>query len=349
LKNKGDESMAVQKKIDLPTIKTMEKLNKSYLKDALQEISLEYNEHAALLQKDIKKNKELKLKLKTKVKDLTVKNKKLKTQLESKQTKTLKDRMKKSNANLKAETALLTQCDTLTSLLAAELSSLNSAKKKHKALCSSINEFHKNYTVAAVVKSNKPVKSTTTQKTAATQTPPNVKQEAKQPQQNLFTSPNVNLESGQQAPSFTVKNDKNEDISLDDCSGKNVILYFYPKDDTPGCTQEAIDFEALSEQFSASNTVVIGVSRDSVESHLKFKQKHNFNFTLLADTQESLCQNYGVIKEKNRYGKMVMGIERSTFFIDSNGTIKHIWRNVRVADHAKSVLDRVNESNLVAA
>ncbi|WP_415036695.1 peroxiredoxin [Azonexus sp.] len=123
--------------------------------------------------------------------------------------------------------------------------------------------------------------------------------------------------------------------------GKTVVIYFYPKDSTPGCTTEGRDFSALFSAFSAANTVILGVSRDSLRAHENFKCKQEFPFELGSDADETLCQQFGVIKEKMMYGKLCRGIERSTFVIDKNGVLRREWRAVKVAGHAQEVLDFV--------
>lgn len=130
-------------------------------------------------------------------------------------------------------------------------------------------------------------------------------------------------------------------FKLSDYAGKIVVLYFYPKDDTPGCTTEGLDFAALHDKFVAANAVIAGVSRDSVKSHDKFCTKHGFPFALLSDEDEALCTQFDVIKMKNMYGKQVRGIERSTFVIGADGKLAHEWRGVKVAGHAQAVLDFV--------
>ncbi|HHM06277.1 MAG TPA: peroxiredoxin [Gammaproteobacteria bacterium] len=146
---------------------------------------------------------------------------------------------------------------------------------------------------------------------------------------------------GQAVPDFTVPATGDRDVTLSELKGKNVVLYFYPKDSTPGCTREGQDFRALHEQFKRANTMVFGVSRDSLKSHENFKAKQDFPFELLSDTEETLCQMFDVIKMKNMYGKQVRGIERSTFLIDAEGVLRQEWRKVKVDGHAQSVLDAV--------
>ncbi len=134
-------------------------------------------------------------------------------------------------------------------------------------------------------------------------------------------------------------------IHLKSLRGKNVVIYFYPKDATPGCTTEGQDFRDLHSRFKRANTVIFGVSKDPMPSHERFKEKQKFPFELISDENEKLCQAFDVIKEKNMYGKKYMGIERSTFLIDSNGKLAEEWRKLRVKGHAEAVLDAVKTLN----
>ena len=143
------------------------------------------------------------------------------------------------------------------------------------------------------------------------------------------------------APDFRAEATNDQLISLNDYSGKNIVLYFYPRDNTPGCTQESQDFTSLYQQFTENNTVILGISRDKIKSHHNFKKKYEMPFDLIADPNEEVCEKYAVMKQKNMYGKKVRGIERSTFLIDSAGKIVHIWRNVKVPGHVQEVLGTV--------
>jgi len=140
---------------------------------------------------------------------------------------------------------------------------------------------------------------------------------------------------------FTADATGGKKVRLKDLRGKNVIVYFYPKDSTPGCTTEGRDFSALHNKFKRANTVIFGVSRDSIASHEKFKEKQGFAFDLLSDPDEKLCQQFDVIHEKSLYGRKFMGIVRSTFLIDANGKLRQEWRKVKVAGHADEVLEAV--------
>ena len=146
------------------------------------------------------------------------------------------------------------------------------------------------------------------------------------------------LEVGDKAPDFALATNGGGSARLKDLKGKAVVLYFYPKDDTSGCTAEAIAFSALQAQFAAANAVVIGVSPDAGASHDKFKKKHNLAVALGADPDRSAIEAYGVWKEKSMYGKKYMGVERSTFLIDRDGRIARIWRKVKVPGHAEEAL-----------
>lgn len=132
-------------------------------------------------------------------------------------------------------------------------------------------------------------------------------------------------------------------IDIKSLRGKNIVIYFYPKDSTPGCTTEGQDFAANHAKFKRQNTVILGVSRDSIKSHEKFREKYNFPFDLLSDEDEKACGIFDVIKEKNMYGKKYMGIERSTFLIDEKGKLRQEWRKVKVKEHVAEVLAAVKD------
>ena len=144
---------------------------------------------------------------------------------------------------------------------------------------------------------------------------------------------------------FTLPTNGGGTFTLSAQLGKTVVLYFYPKDNTPGCTTEGQDFAALHADFEKANAVVVGVSRDSVKSHDNFCAKFGFPFALISDADEALCTQFEVIKMKNMYGKQVRGIERSTFIIDNAGKLAQAWRGVKVAGHAAAVLNAVHEIN----
>ncbi|GAB4393071.1 MAG: hypothetical protein Tsb005_09780 [Gammaproteobacteria bacterium] len=140
------------------------------------------------------------------------------------------------------------------------------------------------------------------------------------------------------APDFKVLNDQEQTVSLKDYRGKKLVLYFYPKDNTSGCTTEACEFQAQLAKFRRAGVEVVGVSKDPVKSHIKFKEKYDLKFPLLADVDTTLCQSYGVLVEKSMYGKKYLGIERSTFLIDEKGKIRQVWRKVKVDGHVEEVL-----------
>ena len=138
---------------------------------------------------------------------------------------------------------------------------------------------------------------------------------------------------------FTAEATSNQTVRLKELRGKNVVIYFYPKDSTPGCTTEGRDFSALHARFKRANTVIFGVSRDSLASHEKFKEKQGFKFDLISDPDEKLCRKFDVIHEKSLYGRKFMGVVRSTFLIDADGKLRQEWRKVKVAGHAEEVLE----------
>lgn len=146
---------------------------------------------------------------------------------------------------------------------------------------------------------------------------------------------------GKKIPNFTSPATGEQSISLSDLNGKKVVIYFYPKDNTPGCTTEGQNFRDAYAKFKRAKTVILGVSRDTVKTHENFKAKHEFPFDLLSDKDETLCKLFDVIKEKKLYGKTHMGIERSTFLIDEKGTLMQEWRKVKVAGHVDEVLEAV--------
>lgn len=146
---------------------------------------------------------------------------------------------------------------------------------------------------------------------------------------------------GKKVPQFSAPATGEQTIKLSDLKGKNIVIYFYPKDSTPGCTLEGQDFRDNIRKFSSRNTVILGVSRDKLSSHEKFKTTQKFPFELLSDEEEKLCKLFDVIKEKNMYGKKVIGIERSTFLIDDKGVLRNEWRKVKVQGHVNEVLEAV--------
>ncbi|MBT0956434.1 peroxiredoxin [Alphaproteobacteria bacterium KMM 3653] len=148
-------------------------------------------------------------------------------------------------------------------------------------------------------------------------------------------------EPGAMAPDFTLPRDGGEEVTLSALRPKAVVLYFYPRDDTPGCTKEAIGFTEAAAEFEAAGAVVLGVSKDTVAKHEKFRDKHDLGVALLSDAEGTVCEDYGTWVEKNMYGRKSMGIERATFLIAGDGTISRIWRKVKVAGHVEDVLEAV--------
>ena len=150
------------------------------------------------------------------------------------------------------------------------------------------------------------------------------------------------LEINHVVPNFSLPGTSETNFSLNNFLGKLVILYFYPRDSTPGCTNEGIDFTNLYQDFKNKNVEIFGISRDNIKSHEKFKEKYNFPFELLSDSEEIACELFDVIKMKNMYGKQVQGIERSTFLIDTQGKLINEWRGLKVPGHAEEVLNSIS-------
>ena len=155
-----------------------------------------------------------------------------------------------------------------------------------------------------------------------------------------FTEVRLSVTIGQPVPDFSAASTDGE-FSLSAQRGRKLVLYFYPKDNTPGCTNESIDFRDRSQQFDEAGATIVGVSRDSLKSHDGFRARHALPFALISDPDETLCELFGVMKLKNMYGRQVRGIERSTFLIDADGKLAHAWRGVRVPGHADEVLQQV--------
>lgn len=151
------------------------------------------------------------------------------------------------------------------------------------------------------------------------------------------------LEVGELAPAFKLTSDSGEKVDLSDLKGTPVVLYFYPRDDTPGCTKEACNFRDAQPQLTAGGAKLFGVSPDSIESHVKFRDKYQLNFPLLADPDHAVAEQYGAWREKNLYGKKSMGIQRSTFLIDAEGKIARVWKRVKVEGHDQQVHEALQE------
>lgn len=157
------------------------------------------------------------------------------------------------------------------------------------------------------------------------------------------------LKTGDKAPEFNLPSTRNKTVSLKDYAGKPVVLYFYPKDDTPGCTTESCDFRDNIARFNGIGAAVIGISRDSVASHEKFAKKFSLSFPLISDAEGTMCQDYGTWVEKSMYGRKYMGIDRSTFLIDGAGNIAALWRKVKVGGHVDDVIEAVEALGKQAA
>lgn len=149
------------------------------------------------------------------------------------------------------------------------------------------------------------------------------------------------VDVGEKAPEFSMATDGGGTVSLTGLKGRKVVLYFYPKDDTPGCTKEACAFRDAMPDFSGIDAEIVGVSKDPVAKHDKFKAKYDLPFTLASDEESDVCEKFGVWVEKNMYGRKYMGIERATFLIDGEGVVRNVWRKVKVPGHAEAVLEAV--------
>ncbi len=152
---------------------------------------------------------------------------------------------------------------------------------------------------------------------------------------------NMSINIGDKAPDFTLAKNGGADLTLSSLKGKKVVLYFYPKDDTPGCTKEACAFRDSHQVFSNKNTIIIGISKDPVSKHEKFIQKYDLPFSLVSDEEGKVCESYGVWVEKNMYGRKYMGIDRATFLIDADGVVQEIWRKVKVTGHIEKVIEKI--------
>jgi peroxiredoxin Q/BCP len=150
------------------------------------------------------------------------------------------------------------------------------------------------------------------------------------------------IEEGSKAPAFTLQADDGSKVKLSDLKGSPVVLYFYPRDDTPGCTREACAFRDRQDEIQGLGAKVFGISPDTVESHVKFRDKFSLNFPLLADPDHKMAEKYGAWREKNMYGKKSMGIQRSTYLIDANGKVAKLWKRVQVDGHDQQVIDALN-------
>ena len=150
------------------------------------------------------------------------------------------------------------------------------------------------------------------------------------------------IEQDMKAPDFKLPAVPGGEASLSDYTGKPLVLYFYPKDDTPGCTNEALDFSAHAEAFADLGASIVGISRDSLKKHDAFREKHGLTITLASDEDGSVCEAYGVWVEKSMYGRKYMGIERATFLIGPDGTVRKVWRKVKVKGHAEAVLETLS-------
>jgi peroxiredoxin Q/BCP len=221
-----------------------------------------------------------------------------------------------------------------------------------KAVKKSVQKTTKKTAKKVVKKATKKAVQVTSKKTSAKTSKKTAPKLAKQPAKKSATQKaaapakvrvagSSKVHVGQMVPSFTVPATSGTDFDLQKFKGQNVVLYFYPKDATPGCTLQGHEFTKLLPEFKKAGTEVFGISRDSIKSHEKFKAKECYTFDLLSDEDEALCSLFGVMKEKNMYGKKVWGVERSTFLIDGDGKLVAEWRGVKAEGNAQEVLSKV--------
>lgn len=328
-------------KVDIRSGAQLKTECQQYLKEAVAEVLLDCQETLSEAKEALNKQKTILKKQKQLVSTLGQRLKKAQAAVDKKPTKAAQNKVKTVNSKLKEATKSVVVINKNIARIDSEVGKINAYYKKQKALKSALATFEKNYKAELLAAENAPVSKKTENKVVKT----------KPVQKTAETTALVDtaIKSGQKAPSFTATNDQGQTVSLNDFTGKKVVLYFYPKDDTPGCTAQAHDFTQHAADFAANNTVVIGVSRDDQASHQRFKEKYNLNFDLLVDSDEVLCEAYGVIKMKNMYGKQVRGIERSTFLIDEMGVITQVWRKVKVADHVRTVLSATEEKEFTLA
>lgn len=303
----------------IPTAKQLHQQCQQYFKDTFKEVQTQCKDAVVEMKVAVAETKQAVKGYQAEMNALEGKLVEAKDRFKQKKIKTLENTIKKTIAKLKESKRLLQQATKNSDKFTQELHALTELKTKSRAREVHFKTFEKDY--------QPPVKSALAAK---------AKKSAKS-----TALIEAGLKAGDKAPDFMAVLDDNQGVSLAQFKGKNVVLYFYPKDSTPGCTTEAKDFTAMLDQFTANDSVVLGVSRDSMASHHKFAEKYGISYTLLADTDETICQAYGVIKNKNMVGKKVRGIERSTFLIDKQGQIKHVWRGVKVPGHVEAVLAEI--------
>lgn len=266
---------------------------------------------------------------------MATKKKKTTQKSSKKKTTTKKVGTKKSSA--KKVTAA--QKTTKKKSAAAKKSSVKKTASKKASTKKSVSKKAK--TKATAKKTTSVSKAKASIKTKASQVTSKTKvAKAKKPAKVASVVSKTTLKVGDRVPSFTAVATKGS-VSLESLKGKKVVIYFYPKDHTPGCTIEGHDFSKALPEFAAHNTVVFGVSRDSLSSHESFIEKQCYSIDLISDPEEKLCHLFGVMKEKSLYGRKYIGVDRSTFLIDEQGVITHVWQNVKVPGHVDEVLKAV--------
>ena len=306
--------------------------------DAFSEVKAICDEHIVLTQKELKKLKQLYSKDTVKLKSLTKKLKETEKSFKNKPTAVLKKRLKSTSVKLSSLSKSQSKMKKDIDHLSQELVHFKVVKRDQVAKTKALRVLKNNIAQNTVVEAS--VRVTAQSK---------VKEQPMSPVKNQLSPASGSdmvenlsgsvVEEGSLAPVLSALISEDQQHLLKDAKGKNIVLYFYPKDNTPGCTKQAIDFTSSEKQFADLDAVVIGVSRDTLKSHEKFTTKHALTHTLLSDPSELLCQAFGVIRDKNMYGKVVKGIQRSTFVIDQDGKVLKIWRGVKVPNHVDNVLE----------
>jgi peroxiredoxin Q/BCP len=361
----GRRCMAGAKKKSIVTVATLKKACQQEIKSAMDAVQAQCQTTIAQMQTQIKKQKAVikKAQLKCKATQKTITS--VARTLKKKPTPAQKKRATALNKKLKTFDRELAQAQKACEQLEQQWQDVRTYQAKARARAAALRAFEQSYTQASKAKktvsaskatsakkavsaskAKQAAKTTTTKakvgKTAAKKTTTTRATTAKTATRASSTvkAPRV----GDQAPTFETMSSEDQKVSLKSMQGQYVVLYFYPKDDTSGCTKQANEFSQWLSHFKNKNATVLGVSRDSMASHQRFKAKHQIKVPLIADENERLCQKYGVIKDKTMYGKKVRGIERSTFLIDRSGHIVRSWRGVKVPGHVEEVLAEIDAS-----
>ncbi len=315
-----------KKKTNTYSVTALKQECKAIFQDAVYDIKQLCREQIATVQIQRQQARAKIKKLQQQTKTLTSKQKELNKRAATKTTKALTQSLSKNKAKLKTLAREQSQLEKQVVKFDAQI-------EQFKILSARQQDSIRAWQQAASASVAK-----TAPKARKSSKPKAAKPKARKTQLPLDLLDTPPLKVGMTAPALTAGLVDDQPVTWDQFKGKNVVLFFYPKDNTPGCTKEAIDFSQQIADFAAQDTLVVGVSRDSCASHQRFAAKHNLDLTLISDPTEEICRAFGVLKKKNMYGKTAIGIERSTFVIDKQGRVSHIWRGVKVPDHASTVL-----------